>query len=148
MLVVPASHLFLYGFVILMLVGIPEGQGIDSVSGCPDEAVFINALFFPKDMDVSKNRGAPQIIHFNRVFHYKPSILGYHYFWKHPYQNSKIDTRCNLIFSSRKKDRPSSSGVSNRLMIPGKTHPKHFTKIKNKWLGKSNTWFTWCLNVW
>ena len=29
--------------------------------------------------------GGPQIIHFNRVFHYKPSILGYHYFWKHPY---------------------------------------------------------------
>ena len=27
----------------------------------------------------------PQIIHFNRVFHYKPSILGYPYFWKHPY---------------------------------------------------------------
>ena len=27
----------------------------------------------------------PQIIHFNRVFHYKPSILGYPYFWKRPY---------------------------------------------------------------
>ena len=27
----------------------------------------------------------PQIIHFNRVFHYKPSILGYHYFWKQPF---------------------------------------------------------------
>ena len=27
----------------------------------------------------------PQIIHFNRVFHYKPSIWGAHpYFWKHP----------------------------------------------------------------
>ena len=26
----------------------------------------------------------PQIIHFDRVFHYKPSILGYHHFWKHP----------------------------------------------------------------
>ena len=26
----------------------------------------------------------PQIIHFKRVFHYKLSILGYHYFWKHP----------------------------------------------------------------
>ena len=24
----------------------------------------------------------PQIIHFYRVFHYKPSILGYHIFWK------------------------------------------------------------------
>ena len=28
--------------------------------------------------------GYPQIIHFNRVFHYKASILGYPYFWKHP----------------------------------------------------------------
>ena len=27
----------------------------------------------------------PQIIHFDRVFQYKPSILGYPYFWKHPY---------------------------------------------------------------
>ena len=27
--------------------------------------------------------GYPQIIHFNRGFHYKPSILGYPYFWKH-----------------------------------------------------------------
>ena len=27
----------------------------------------------------------PRIIHFNRVFHYKPSILGYPYLWKHPY---------------------------------------------------------------
>ena len=38
----------------------------------------------------SKNRGfSPQIIHFNKVFHYKPSILGYHNFWKHPYGPSK-----------------------------------------------------------
>ena len=28
----------------------------------------------------------PKIIHFNRVFHYKPSILGYPYFWKHPHE--------------------------------------------------------------
>ena len=36
-------------------------------------------------MDVSKNRGTPKSSHFNRVFYYKPSILGYPYFWKHPY---------------------------------------------------------------
>ena len=30
----------------------------------------------------------PQIIHFDRVFHYKPSMLGYHYFWKHPYHQN------------------------------------------------------------
>ena len=35
-------------------------------------------------MGVSKNGGTPQIIHFNRVFHDKPSILEYHYFRKHP----------------------------------------------------------------
>ena len=28
---------------------------------------------------------SPQIINSNRVFPYKPSILGYHYFWKHPH---------------------------------------------------------------
>ena len=26
----------------------------------------------------------PQIIHFNRVFRYQPSTLGYPYFWEHP----------------------------------------------------------------
>ena len=32
-----------------------------------------------------KNSGfSTQIIHFNRVFHYKPSILWYPYFWNHP----------------------------------------------------------------
>ena len=41
-------------------------------------------------MDVSKNSGNPQIIHFNRGF----SIInhpfwGYPYFWKHPYNYHK-----------------------------------------------------------
>ena len=37
-------------------------------------------------LDVSKTRGGPpKSSHFNRVFHYKPSILGYPYFWKHPF---------------------------------------------------------------
>ena len=36
-------------------------------------------------MDVSKNSGTPKSsILYDRVFHYKPSILGYPYFWKHP----------------------------------------------------------------
>ena len=36
-------------------------------------------------MGVSENSGTPQIIHFNRVFHCKPSIFRNPYFWKHPY---------------------------------------------------------------
>ena len=35
-------------------------------------------------MDVSENGGTPKSAIFYRVFHYKPSILGYPYFWKHP----------------------------------------------------------------
>ena len=35
-------------------------------------------------MDVSENSGTPKSSNFNRVFHYKPSILGFPYFWKHP----------------------------------------------------------------
>ena len=38
---------------------------------------------FPKIMVPSKSS-----ILSNRVFHYKPSILGYLYFWKHPYKSS------------------------------------------------------------
>ena len=47
-------------------------------------------------MGVSWNGGTPQIIHFNRVFHYKPSILGYHYFWKHPwlYRTAVAPEKC------------------------------------------------------
>ena len=39
------------------------------------------------NMGVSKNRGTPKssiLIGFSWVFHYKPFILGYPYFWKHP----------------------------------------------------------------
>ena len=39
---------------------------------------------FPKIGFVS-----PQIIHFNRVFHCKSSILGYHYCWKPPFGQEK-----------------------------------------------------------
>ena len=39
-------------------------------------------------MGVSKNNGTPKssiLIGFSMVFHYKPSILEYPYFWKHPH---------------------------------------------------------------
>ena len=51
--------------------------------------------------------GTPQIIHlnrFNRVFHYKPSILGDNpYFWKHPYHFQKFwhKTRLPLMSPSQ-----------------------------------------------
>ena len=72
----------------------------------PPEKTHISHLSFPRwDMGVSSLEGMylennwvfrcflkwwyPQIIHLNRVFHYKPSILGYPYFWKHPTKPQK-----------------------------------------------------------
>ena len=51
-------------------------------------------------MGVSKKIGYPQITHFQRVFHYKPSILGYPYFWKHPYINVLCLNNCWYSFWS------------------------------------------------
>ena len=48
----------------------------------PGSAVALAAGLGEK---VGIQQGSAQIIHFNRVFHYKLSILGYPYFWKHPY---------------------------------------------------------------
>ena len=38
------------------------------------------------NLGVSENRDTPKSSHFSRIFHYKPSILGYPYFWKHPFR--------------------------------------------------------------
>ena len=50
----------------------------------PTSPSFFERFFH--HMGVSLNGGVfPPNLHFNRDFHYKPSILGYPYFWKHPY---------------------------------------------------------------
>ena len=57
----------------------------------PEESGVETIWVFPKMV-------VPQIIHFDRVFHYKPSILGYPNFWKHPYHLSSenIKRKTNL----------------------------------------------------
>ncbi len=65
-------------------------------------------------MGISKNRGTPKSSIFNRVFHYKPSILGYPYFWKHPYSliSPKTDKGFSR-FSQPVKTGPAAGGVTN-----------------------------------
>ena len=62
------------------------------------------------DLAVSKNRGYPQIIDFNRVFHFKPSILGYSYFRKRdqclggevqPRDSKRGTTRCGVVLTKQ-----------------------------------------------
>ena len=73
---------------------LPVGSAPDTVEPVPCRATscFL-ALFFDitdiKTCGCFRKPGYPQIIHFNRDFHYKPSILGYPYFWKHPCWNQQ-----------------------------------------------------------
>ena len=50
----------------------------------------------------SLNGGTPKSSHFNRVFHYKPSILGYPYFWKHPYGSWNLESMKYLMMTEIK----------------------------------------------
>ena len=48
------------------------------------------------NMGVSKNSGTPKSSFLYRVFHYKPSILGYPYFWKHPFMTWSLTSSVSL----------------------------------------------------
>ena len=66
----------------------------------------------------------------NRVFHYKPSILGYPYFWKHPYTfpfgaKRPIFSGFLLLVPAARVSHPSASIVV----------PRHCCKAKVKSLG-------------
>ena len=75
---------FSVGFPLFVSAGLPEGAGRKAEGS--GHRVYSVEGFLLKHMGGSENGGfSPQIIHFDRVFHYKPSILGYPYFWKPPY---------------------------------------------------------------
>ena len=90
----------------------------EDVSNPPSDALMVNpsepwqSLGWQKTTDVrKKERGIhgcflkwwyPQIIHFNKVFRYEPSILGYHYFWKHPHSDHWKINRWNLPQESQR----------------------------------------------
>ncbi len=50
----------------------------------------------------------------HRVFHYKPSILGYHYFWKHPYWHM---SNCYL-FKHELRDRKKNPKTKHWKQFP------------------------------
>ena len=78
------------------------------------------------NMDVSEKRGTPKSSILNRVFHCKPSILGYPYFWKHPHgveynqnipkQTSQRHHHLRLALKSVSILRASSSSMSHQAL--------------------------------
>ena len=104
-------------------------------------------------MGVSENRGTPNSSLLMGLFHYKPSILGYHYFWKHP-------NVVFIIFSSISQRIVFSIRLCKACFVPSRnskqnsrTPPKNFRQGPkgNPGLGKiwenSETLDEWCYVV-
>ena len=83
-----------------------------------------------------QKEGYPQIIHFNRVFHYKPSILGYPYFWfnthMHHVQIPMTSGPASSIFGSYRNYRFRNMYIPR--IIVGNCHFPHFPT----WMGYVN----------
>ena len=75
-------------------------------------------------MDVSENNGTPKSsIFLMKVFHYKPSILGYPYFWKHPYththrthQKQPVQNHLTLLLENKKRRKSSDAELAWRFL--------------------------------
>ena len=66
---------------------------MDDLGGKP--TMFGNIQMFETKKDVSENSVfSPQIIHFNKVFHYKPSILGVPLFLE---PSKKTQLNCHVV---------------------------------------------------
>ena len=83
---------------------------------CAEDAPAATAAF--QDWRIGEAHGCflkwwyPQGIHFKRVFHHKRSILGYHYFRKPPYLESKILRYHQGILAKKTLQ----SSMKNRIM--------------------------------
>ena len=55
---------------------------------------MLEAFLLDLYMGVSENSGTPKSSILIGVFRYKPSILGYHYFWKHPHVTWFLSLYC------------------------------------------------------
>ena len=74
-----------------------------------DNHPIMSMWMFPKIGGTSKSS------HFNGVFHYTPSILGYQYFWKHPCQVPSISNMKQCISDSTWKSNTEHSRQSQGL---------------------------------
>ena len=90
------------------------------------------------DLGVSLNGGfSPIIIHFNRVFHYKPSILGYPYFWKHPF----------VVLFLAWYDDISGQNISLMTAQAEEKHTWDNTSIDHRYDGISNSFQSFVMGV-
>ena len=80
-------------------------------------------------MEIFLQYGYPQIIHFNRICHCKPTILGYPHLWKTPYwmatcSSRPLSRRTTLLVGS----------LGHRLMVTMNDEERWIWASKNCWV--------------
>ena len=97
-------------------------------------------------MGVSKNCGTPKSSILIGFFRYKPSILGYPYFWKHLYvvlsydENTLQRDSFESFLPQQFSKRTSSSFPTSNFQVQAVSFREDTTLKKNKGLGPCSTW--------
>ena len=108
---------------------------------------WVSKWMFPKNSGFS-----PQIIHFNSVFHYKPSILGENpYFWKYPNGESQkrfAKVRQTIGEAGTREALPWSgaNGFPEEKVLTfqtEKTHPCGKRTVFSAWKNDDQRWKKW-----
>ena len=104
-------------------------------------------------MDVSKNTGTPKSSILIGVFHYKPSVLGYHYFRKHPYISTLHFQPLRWMRKQtwRRRDEQMVSEnviLSKAKWLPGDKKKGHFESGKMVFVGVCDVMCTLCFVDW
>ena len=68
-------------------------------------------------MGIPKNRKTSQIIHFNRIFHYKPSIFRYHIFGNTPMFSGPSKTVLALLYHFYGLETFKSAFLTNSMRV-------------------------------
>ena len=89
---------------------------------------------------VSLNGGTPKTPIFDRVFHYKPSILGYHYFRKHPCAHAvtKSQELMSLLQNTTTSDHQKEEQTNSQ-----KSQLRGFPTIENDVIVSMDAEFPW-----
>ena len=85
----------------------------------------------------------PQIIHFKRVIYYKPSILRYPYFWKHPFGVTWTFILKPLWLWKKTSPRPQTHLSQSRCNRPGSSLQMLHKRRGQNWY----IWYGWWFRI-
>ena len=134
--------------------GLAECETFDTSSGATIQGFNTHNTVDGSEIhrDVSANSGfSPQIIHYNRVFHYKPSIFGYHLFLETPI-GTLLGTNISYPKGTLEDDVPFPRYVILPWRVVHSTIYHNLPKTSKRWfsgrISEVSSVSTWVVEPW